>query len=336
MAIDPRDDERERDGDEQDRPGFSGFLRSLFSGIPWSDRAHVDEETTIVAPPSRRVDVHNANGKIRVVGEDRDDIQMLAHKRARAECSEAAHELLDAIVIQQHMAQDVLEFEVVVPRHWNRLGSADLELRVPRDVEVHARTSNGKVCAQGLRCAFHAQSSNGSVRVEDVVGDVEVTTANAKVVCECTVGDLVARSSNGKIQIGDHRGSIDASTSNGLIYAHLHEISKDGVTLATSNGRVVLELPGEPDADVDVRVDNGVIRSDFDLTGEGDAGPGSRVRARLGRGGAPIRLRTSNGTVSIRKFSEELEAGKEGEDGEDETCRRRARRGRHRRHGHSD
>jgi DUF4097 and DUF4098 domain-containing protein YvlB len=328
MASEPRDDDRERV--EEERTGFSGFLRSLFSGIPWSDRAHVDEETTIAAPRSRRMDVHNANGKIRVIGEDRDDIHLLAQKRARAECSESAHELLAAIVIEPRVQQGVLELDVVVPRHWNRIGSADLELRVPRDLEVHAQTSNGKVCAQGLRCAFEAQSSNGSVRVDDVVGDVEVTTANAKVVCETTVGALVARSSNGKIQIGHHRGSLDASTSNGLIYAHLHEIAKDGVTLATSNGRIVLELPGEPDADVDVRVDNGVIRSDFALSGDGsDEAPGSRVRARLGRGGAPIRLRTSNGTISIREFSEELDAD---DAGEDETCRLRARRGRHK-HG---
>jgi DUF4097 and DUF4098 domain-containing protein YvlB len=199
----------------------------------------------------------------------------------------------------------VLEIEVVIPRRWNRHGIADLELLVPRTLEIHAQTSNGKVCVQGLRCAFEAHSSNGSIRVDDVIGDVDITTANAKVVCDCTVGRLVARSSNGKIRVGDHRGALDASTSNGLIHAHLHELAKEGVSLATSNGRIVLELPADPDADVDVRVDNGVIRSDFDLGGSAsDEGSNGRVRGRLGRGGAPIRLRTSNGTISLREFSE--------------------------------
>ena len=31
--------------------------------------------------------------------------------------------------------------------------------------------------------------------------------------------------------------------------------------LATSNGRIALELPEEVDGDVDIRVDNGVIRT---------------------------------------------------------------------------
>ncbi len=295
MDTESKNDERET------RTGLGGFLRSLFSGIPWSESAHADVEMKLVAPSGRELHVMNANGKILVVGEDRDDIHVFARKHARAECSEAAGDLLDSIGIDQQVVNGVLELEVVIPRNWKRHGTADLVLRVPRNLEVHATTSNGKLCAKGLRCAFHAQSSNGSVRVDDVVGDVEVTTANAKVVCGCTVGSLIARSSNGKIEVADHRGALDASTSNGLIHAHLHELAKEGVSLATSNGRIVLELPARPDAEVDVRVDNGVIRSDFDFGQGGTEAPGGRVRGRIGRGGSPIRLRTSNGTISLRE-----------------------------------
>ncbi len=292
-------DTESNDNERASRTGLGGFLRSLFSGIPWSESAHADVEMVLATPSGRRMDVMNANGKIRVVGEDRGDIHVRARKHARAECSEAAGDLLDSIGLEQNVVNGVLELEVVIPRHWKRHGTADLELLVPRDLEVHATTSNGKLCVRGLRCALHAQSSNGSVRVDDIVGDIDITTANAKVVCDCTVGKLVARSSNGKIEVGDHRGALDASTSNGLIHAHLHELDPAGVSLATSNGRIVLELPSEPDAEVDVRVDNGVIRSDFDL-GNGNEGGAGRVRGRLGHGGAPIRLRTSNGTISLR------------------------------------
>jgi DUF4097 and DUF4098 domain-containing protein YvlB len=150
-----------------------------------------------------------------------------------------------------------------------------------------------------LRCAVHAHSANGSVRIEDVIGDIEITTANAKVICGCTAGRLIARSSNGKIEVGDHSGSIDASTSNGLIHVCLSQMAPEGVVLATSNGRIVLELPQDPDAEVDVRVDNGVINSEYDL-GSGKEDIAGRLRGRLGRGGIPIKLRTSNGSISLR------------------------------------
>ena len=72
-----------------------------------------------------------------------------------------------------------------------------------------------------------------------------------------------------------------------------------GVTLATSNGRIILDLPEAVDADVDMRVDNGVIRNDRQLC-QTDRETHGRVLGRLGRGGALIKLRTSNGSISLR------------------------------------
>jgi DUF4097 and DUF4098 domain-containing protein YvlB len=138
------------------------------------------------------------------------------------------------------------------------------------------------------------------VRISDITGDVEVFTSNAKVSCARTCGCLKARSSNSKIHLEGHRGSLDASTSNGIIHAELEELGQAGVVLATSNGRIVLELPEDVDADIDVRVENGVIRNALVVnTPAGDERTG-RLRGKLGRGGAAIRLRTSNGTITIR------------------------------------
>ena len=92
---------------------------------------------------------------------------------------------------------------------------------------------------------------------------------------------------------------MDASTSNGLINASLSAVGKDGVMLATSNGRIRLELPEDVDADVDLRVENGIIRNDRTLCRAVRESNG-RVRGTLGRGGVLIKLRTSNGSITIR------------------------------------
>lgn len=279
--------------------GLSHFLRSLLSGIPWSEGATAEFDLLFDAPAGGVIELHNANGKTRVIGEDRPDVALRGIKHARAESEHAATQLLTEIRVRADEAGGALELEAEIPRKWNRHGHIDMELRVPRDVEVHVTSSNGKVCFQGLRHGARANSSNGSVRLDDIVGDIDITTANAKVCCSCTCGRLVARSSNGKIEVGDHSGAIDATTSNGMIRASLKSLADDGVTLATSNGRIVLELPENPDAEVDIRVDNGVIRSElcFGYDTQETAG---RLRGRLGRGGSPIKLRTSNGTISVR------------------------------------
>jgi DUF4097 and DUF4098 domain-containing protein YvlB len=222
-----------------------------------------------------------------------------ATKVARAESREAAGTLVREIRVLCGLVAGALELEVDVPRRWNRRGHAHLEARVPRGTSVEVSTSNGKICVENLCGTVRARSANGSVGVAGVVGDIEVNASNAKVCCSCTRGHLVARSSNGKIQLEDHRGSIDASTSNGLIVASMEELGREGVQLATSNGRIVLELPEAVDADVDIRVDNGVIRNDRSLC-KATSERAGRLRGRLGSGGTPIRLRTSNGSISLR------------------------------------
>jgi len=285
-------------GDERPQRGFSGFLRSLLSGIPWSERAEREEMVTVDAPVSGALRIHNPNGRTKVTGEDRRDIEVTAFKTARAESEDAATDLLDDIRLVFAEGPEALELEVETPRKWNRRGAAHLCVRVPRTIKLAVSAANGRIQVEGIRGAVRARSTNGSACVSDVVGDVDVSTSNAKVSCTCIRGRLMARSSNGKIEIDEHRGAIDASTSNGLIRASVDDVGKEGIHLATSNGRIVLDLPDEVDAELDIRVDNGVIRNDRKLD-KSTRETGGRVLGRLGAGGPLIKLRTSNGSISL-------------------------------------
>jgi DUF4097 and DUF4098 domain-containing protein YvlB len=293
VTRDERSDEEAQDG------RWGGFLRSLLSGIPWSEVSERVDTLRFNAPRSGGLRVRNPNGRVEVEGEDRDDIIVEVAKRARAESEEEAARLLEAIGLRREEQPQGLFLEVEIPRRWNRHGHVNLELRVPRDLRIACESVNGKVSVSGMRADVAARSSNGPVSVEDVTGDVQAATTNNKVICVGTSGRLMARSSNGKIEISEHRGDVDASTSNGLIRAALEELGPAGVLLATSNGRIVLEIPRDANADVDVRVDNGVIRHEIEL-GDATRSTDGRLRGRLGQGGAVIKLRTSNGSITLR------------------------------------
>ena len=278
--------------------GFGDFLRSLLSGIPWSDRAESTETLHFAAPRSGAIRVENVNGKTRILGEDRPDVEVRLLKVARAETEAAARALADSAGLSVNETDTALEFEVSMPRKWNRRGVVHMEIRVPRGTRVDVHSSNGKVCVSSLAAAVKAHSSNGAVSVETVDGDVEVYSSNAKVHCACVRGRLVARTSNGKIEVVEHRGALDGATSNGLIDAEIAELGGP-VVLATSNGRIAVTLPEQADADVDVRVDNGIIRSQRSLC-RCTHSTGGRLAGQLGKGGIPIKLRTSNGSISVR------------------------------------
>lgn len=292
-------DSQTRDCEGVRRGGIGDFVRGLLSGIPWSERAEEEESRTLAAPRSGALRVDNANGRTRVSGEDRDDVEITMHKVARAESEEEAELLLDEIRLVTRDEEGHLMIEFDIPGRWNRRGRVDVDVKVPRAVRVEVIAANGRICLAGLRGSVRAKSSNGPIRIEDVVGDISVATSNAKVKTQCTCGRLTARCSNGKIELEEHRGSVDASTSNGTINCDLEQLGEGGVVLATSNGRIVLELPDDVDGDVDIRVDNGVIRTQREFGGNGVERSG-RLKGTLGRGGIPIKLRASNGTISVR------------------------------------
>ncbi len=60
----------------------------------------------------------------------------------------------------------------------------------------------------------------------------------------------------------------------------------------------MLDLPDETDAEVDIRVDNGIIRNSRTLE-KTTRETGGRVLGRLGHGGPLIKLRTTNGSISL-------------------------------------
>lgn len=278
--------------------GIGGLLRSLLAGIPWSDHAEVVETITLAAPRSGVLRIDNANGKTAILGEDRSDIEVRLQKQARAESQAAADHMAQAIRLASVESDASMDLEIETPKRWNRRGHVNMELRVPRGTRVEVVAANGRVTVAALRAAVRVRSSNVAVRVEDVEGDVEISASNARVHCTGILGRLHARTSNGKIEVDHHRGGIDASSSNGLIHAALEEVASP-IVLATSNGRIVLELPEHVDADVDLRVDNGVIRNQRSLC-RCSRSTGGRLIGKLGNGGVPIKLRTSNGSISLR------------------------------------
>ena len=173
-------------------------------------------------PRSGLLRLHNANGAPRVIGEDRDDIEVSpAEDRARRERRRPRAQL--ARRDPPHRRRDRRRRSSSRSRSrasGTGAAYANLELHVPRgtsiDVTVverqdlHHRPARVRERALEQRRRSRSRTWSATSRCQ---------SSNAKVCCACVRGRLVARSSNGKIELDEHRGSVDASTSNGLIDA---------------------------------------------------------------------------------------------------------------------
>ena len=101
---------------------------------------------------------------------------------------------------------------------------------------------------------------------------------------------------------GDREAKVEFLDSPGGVRVRVHgqRWQGAGLTLTTTNGGVTFDVPDGYSAELEARTTNGGIRVDFPITVQGSL---SRryVNATLGSGGAPIKLTTTNGGISVSR-----------------------------------
>jgi len=128
-------------------------------------------------------------------------------------------------------------------------------------------------------------TNNGPIGVRDVTGRMTLTARNGPVSLSGVGGDVHARTTNGPLDI-DLTGARWEGT---------------GLDAETTNGPVNLAIPESYSAQLEFGTVNGPMTVGFPLTVTIEGRVGRRIVTKLGAGGAPIRVVTTNGPVEIRR-----------------------------------
>src|SRR6266851_4209493 len=104
---------------------------------------------------------------------------------------------------------------------------------------------------------------------------------------------------NGTLRVVGVESVEDLHSVNGNVHLELaHLQDKTGATAETTNGSLVLAVPSDMQANVEARCLNGNFYSELPITMESSQRP-REMHGKLGRGGAPIHLRTVNGGIRV-------------------------------------
>jgi hypothetical protein len=202
------------------------------------------------------------NGGIRVQGWDRNDVVVLALVSAWAPAgAEAAAHARGIRVLADGAAVRAEGPAAGRDTGW----SVGYRVYVPRQMDLELR------------------AHNGGLRVEDVTGRIEMSTTNGGISLTGVAGDVRGRTSNGGLDI-----RLAGTSWQGA-----------GLDVRTTNGGVTLRVPDGYSATLETGTVNGRINTELPLTVQGDLR--REISAQLGRGGAPIRARTTNGAVRIQR-----------------------------------
>ena len=188
-------------------------------------------------------------------------------------------------------------------RKWRHGGeaSADFEVRLPRGVKIRAISGNGEVMVSGATAEVHASSGNGEISVASSGGPVTASSGNGDIDVSEAGGEVTARSGNGDIRVATSRGPVSAHSGNGSIEARMEAVQGTAdMSFHTGNGNVTVMLPANFEGELEARLPNGRLESDFPLRIEGRLDP-RRLRATIGRGGRRITIMSGSGGAEIRK-----------------------------------
>lgn len=217
--------------------------------------------------PGGSVSIENVQGGIEVEGWDRAEVEVAVTKSAQGSADQ-----LDNVRIIVEASERSLAFYTLYPKSSREPVQVDYRLRVPRQVSLDR-----------LRTVY------GTVKVRDIEGPASLRTLN------------------GNIELLNVTGRIKASAVSGTIVASLRALpdSTSGLILETLNGDLYLLLPARANADLELSTVAGEIRSKYALQANEVAGDNTR-KAKLGKGGPRVRLRTVRGNIRVDEAEDVL------------------------------
>ena len=179
--------------------------------------------------------------------------------------------------------------------------------------DLSVSTSGGNIEIKDAAAALSATTAGGSIEVGKILGTTKLSTSGGDIEVKSAAGELTAKTAAGDIEVANVLKSFTASTSAGDIKCAVKTGFNGEIKLDTKMGSIYLILPSGVNASVDATVKGitawgdidyqNYIFSDFTPSRKPEVKGKKEVSANfeINGGGNKINLKTSIGTINIRK-----------------------------------
>jgi DUF4097 and DUF4098 domain-containing protein YvlB len=246
------------------------------------------------------------DGSIEIRPWDKSEVQVIVEKRGR--------DKTDVDLIEVKATQDGNRVEVTVTEPKNRGGfnfefqnhrSAKLLVSLPASSNVSARSGDGSIDIEKVNGTVQLRSGDGSINGRRLTGAVDAHTGDGSINLADVDGDLSVDTGDGRISLGGKLTSVHARSGDGsvVIEAEPGSAAEGDWDITTGDGSVTLAVPDGFGAELDAHTGDGNIRME-DITLSNVSGKLGRntMRGRLGAGGKNVRVRTGDGSITLRRF----------------------------------
>jgi DUF4097 and DUF4098 domain-containing protein YvlB len=232
------------------------------------------------------VTVTTFDGAIEVRPWDKSEVEVIVEKRGS---SKAATDTIE--VRADHDGNRVsVEARLAgshgINLHFNDSRSARLIVSVPASSNLSARSGDGAIDVDRIAGRIQLHSGDGGIRARDVSGDLDLHTGDGSITVGGKLTGVRARSGDGSVTIQAVEGSAPSADWD----------------IATGDGSVTLSIPEDFGAELDAHTgDGGISTQNITLSNvTGRVGRNS-LKGRLGEGGRTLRIRTGDGSITLKR-----------------------------------
>ncbi len=301
---------------------------------------HEEEVQTVPLRSGARFTIRMGDGAVRLSTWNKDEAEIHILRRVWASNRRRAQERMEelevevrrhgddvqVVVYDRGERREVSFWDLFNPETWqsDRGAEVEFDVRVPEGVRIWIEADDADIQITGKQARLSISVDDGDVELQKVASDyVRIETDDGDVdLYDVSVpeGRIAIVTDDGRVRLEDCEArDVDAETDDadvvllGCIFERFDARTAGGdvelepvlkrterIRADTEEGDVIVVLPEDADADLDLETASGRIRSDFDVridrTDEGE-----RVRDRIGGGDVRIVVTTEDGDIILEK-----------------------------------
>lgn len=253
---------------------FGILLALIVISTAWAGRSIHEVRS---ASPDGVVEIESLAGSIRIIGWDRNEVEVTGDLGGPKQELEIEGE------------GDRIKIEIILPRgRYRNIEGADLEIKVPRASRVEVESISADIEASEL---------NGRLELETVSGNITVNGGEPEELELASVSGDIRVESGGMLK----EGSFE--TVSGNIMSSTDFDSRGSFSFESVSGNLELRVPAGANAFFEVSTFSGSIRNELGPEAERSNSilPSQELEFTLGSGGARISLQAFSGKVKILK-----------------------------------
>ena len=259
---------------------------------------HEEKRFSVTGIPE--VSVSTFDGPIEIRTWDREEVEVAIEKRA-ADSATMSNIVVTARQDGNRVSVDVKNTrssDGIFDMRWTR---ASLVVSVPRSSNIQAHSHDGSITLERLAGRIDLRSGDGSIRARDVSGEITAHTGDGSMRFDGVDGVLDAQSGDGSVVVDGALDGLRVRTGDGSVSIYATEAARSrDWEVTTGDGSVILEVPEGFGGELEAHTGDGRIRVEGLSVSTGEDRRRRDVRGTIGAGGPSVRLRTGDGSISVR------------------------------------